>query len=550
MPIHCKLEDRGMDSAAGNVSHLKITTGQKETGMSRFRRIYTRNLFNRVAVAFMVLLSGCAMGPDFKKPAAPTSSGYSPQSENGHASPEPGQAAGLQKYNVTAAIPFDWWTLFHSPQINSLIERAFKANPSIQSAQAALREMQQNVIAQQGFFYPTVGIGYTPYREKLAGNNGGNALGLQGNGRNIQTVSNPAGPIFVGPAYYNYHLASLKVGYVPDVFGSNRRQVESLQAQLSAQRFQLEATYITLASNVVAAALQEASLRSQIEIMQKIVRLSNENLEIMRKQLKLGYIAEADVANQEAAKAQAEQALIPLKKQLELTRDLIRALAGNLPDEEVPEKFELATIRLPEELPLSLPSQLVEQRPDIRAAQEQLHSASAEVGVAIASRLPQFSITGAIGGMASTPSWMFKTGGPFFSLLANISQTLFDAGTLKAREGAARERLIQASADYRTVVITAFQNVADTLHAIQSDADFLEAAARSEKALKTAAEITRKQYKLGYASYQMVVMAEQSHQQSLINLIQAKSNRFGDVAALYQALGGGWWNRPGSTSVN
>ncbi|MEO6421531.1 MAG: efflux transporter outer membrane subunit, partial [Candidatus Nitrotoga sp.] len=392
------------------------------------------------------------MGPDFKKPEAPLATGYAPQPLHQDTTVAPGQTEELQKYNVKAAIPFDWWTMFNSPQINSLIERAFKANPTIQSAQAALRRLQQNVIAQEGFFYPTVGVNYSPTRDKLSGNNGGNALGLQGNGRNIQTVSNPAGPIFVGPVYYNYHLSQLTIGYVPDVFGGNKRQVESLQAQLNAQQFQLEATYITLASNVVAAALQEASLRSQIAVMQKTINFHNENLEIMRKQLKLGFIAELDVASQESVKAQAEQSLIPMRKQLEQTRDLIRALAGNLPNDDVPEKFELASLHLPQELPLSLPSQLVEQRPDIRAAQEHLHSASAEVGVAIASRLPQFTITGAIGGMASTPYWMFQTGGPFFSLLGSVSKVLFDGGTLKAKERAAREQLVQASADYRNVV--------------------------------------------------------------------------------------------------
>ena len=484
------------------------------------------------------LSSGCTLGPDFKKPDAPTATGYTPQPLSTE------KTGASQKYNATATIPFDWWTLFHSPELNSLIERAFKANPTIQSAQATLHRMQQNVIAQEGFFYPTVGAGYSPSRNKLAGNNGGNAYGLQANGQNLQTYTNSAGPTFVKPLYYNYHISQITVGYMPDIFGINRRQVESLQAQLNEQRFQVEATYITLASNVVAAALQEASLRSQIVAMQKIIELSSENLDIMRKQFKLGFVSTIDVASQESAQAQAEQALIPLNKQLEQTRDLIRALAGNLPSEDVPEKFELASLHLPQELPLSLPSQLVEQRPDIRAAQEQLHSASAQVGVTVANRLPQFSITGIMGGMASTPNWMFQQGGGFFSLLGNISATLFDGGTLKANERAARERLVQASADYRNVVIVAFQNVADTLHAIQSDGDSLKAATQSEQALKVAAEITRKQYNLGYVSYQMVLLAEQSHQQSLINLIQAKTNCFGDTAALYQALGGGWWNRP------
>lgn len=222
------------------------------------RKRLAKRSFYWVALAFSILLTGCAMGPDFKKPEAPLATGYAPQPLHQKTAVESGRSGELQKYNATAAIPFDWWTMFRSPQINSLIERAFKNNPTIQSAQAALRQSQQNVIAQEGFFYPTIGANYSPSRNKLSGNNGGNALGLQGNGRNIQTVSNPEGPIFVGPVYYNYHIAQLTVGYVPDVFGVNRRRIESLQAQLNAQRFQLEATYITLATNVVAAALQEA----------------------------------------------------------------------------------------------------------------------------------------------------------------------------------------------------------------------------------------------------------------------------------------------------
>ena len=495
--------------------------------------------FTPVSLLVLAALTGCAVGPDFKRPEAPAATGYTPSPLPAETVTADVQGGAVQKFNATTAIPYDWWTLFQSPQINSLIERAFKANPTIQSAQATLRQAQQNVVAQEGFFYPTVGVSYSPSRNKLAGNMGGNSPGPQGNGQTIATTTNP-----VGPAYYNFHVAQLTVGYVPDVFGGNRRQVESLQAQLDAQHFQLEATYITLASNIVAAALQEASLRAQIAATKKIVDLNHENLEIMYKQLKLGFLARIDVAAQEAAVAQAEQSLIPLNKQLEQTRDLIRALAGNLPDEDVPETFDLASLNLPQELPLSLPSSLVEQRPDIRAAQEQLHSASAQVGVAVASRIPQFNITATLGGMASTPGWMFRSGGGFFEVLGNVSQTLFDGGTLKARERAAREGLVQASADYRTVVITAFQNVADTLHAIQSDADYLKAALRSEQAMKETAEITRKQYESGYVSYQMVLIAEQSYQQSEVTLIQAQASRFGDTAALYQALGGGWWNRP------
>ena len=486
-------------------------------------------------------LAGCAAGPDFKRPPAPTADSYAPAGlVPGATASAPVLAGESQRFNTTEDIPFDWWTLFQAPQINSLIKRAFKANPSIESAQAALHQAQEYAKAEQGFFYPTVGAGYSASRNKLAGNMGGNSPGVQGNGTAIQTYSNPAGPApFNAPVYYNFHVAQLTVGYVPDVFGLNRRQVESAQAQVAEQKLQLEATYITLASNVVAAAIQEASLRAQLAAMEKIVVSNRETLVVLRNQFKLGYVSGMEVAAQESALAFAEQSAIPLRKQLEQTRDLIRALAGNLPNEDVEEKFELSALHLPQELPLSLPSKIVEQRPDVRAAEEQLHFASAQAGVAIANTLPQFSITAALGGMASDPGWMFRSGGGFFDLTADVAYTIFDGGTLRAKSRAAQQALMQAGAQYRSTVISALQNVADTLHVIQSDADALKAADASEKAAQTAAVLTRKQYEVGYVNYQTLLAAEQGHQLAVINLVQAQTNRLGDTAALYQALGGG-----------
>lgn len=453
-------------------------------------------------------------------------------------------AGASQHFDAKMDIPLDWWRLFQSPGLDALIGRAFKKNPGIESAQAALRQAQEYVTAQHGYFYPVVGASYTPSRNKLAGNNGGSSPGAQGNGTVIQTYSNPTGPApFNAPAYYSFHVAQLTVGYAPDVFGGNGRQLESLQAQQDSQHYQLEAAYITLASNIVAAALQEASLRAQIAAMEKIVGLNRESLAILQKQQQLGYVSALDAASQESALAQSEQALIPLHRQLELTRDLIRALAGNSPDADVPETFELTDFHLPENLPLSLPSRLVEQRPDVRVAEEQLHAASAQYGVAIANSLPQFSITAALGGMASTPDWMFRSGGGFFNLAGNVAYTIFDGGTLRARSRAAQAALAQAGAQYRSTVITALQNVADTLHTIQSDAEALAAAARNEQAMRLARDITRKQYETGYAGYQVLLSAGQNYQQAVIALVQAQTSRFGDTAALYQALGGGWWNR-------
>ena len=492
-------------------------------------------------------LAGCAAGPDFKRPEPPQDGKYVPGTLQVETAVAPVTGGAAQRFDIGKDIPYDWWTLFRSPQLDALIARAFKANPDIASAQAALRQAEEYVIAQRGYFYPTVGVSYSPSRTKLAGNFGGNSPGQQGNGQVIQTYSTPNGlPPYNAPVYYNFHTAQLNVGYVPDVFGGNRRQVESLTAQADLQRFQLEAAYITLASNIVAAALQEASQNAQISAMEKLVAANQENLDIMQKRLQLGDVSPLDVASQQAILAQSEQALLPLRLQLEKTRDLLRALAGNPPDADVPEIFDLAMLHLPEELPLSLPSKLVEQRPDIRAAEERLHAASAQYGVSIASLMPQFSITGDVGGMASTPGWMFRTGGGFFNLTADIAYTIFDGGQLRAQSRAAKDALEQAGAQYRSTVIAALQNVADTLHTIQSDAEALKMAAMNDQAMLQVRDLTRKQYETGYVSYQTLLFAEQGYQQAELVLIQAQTNRFGDSAALYQALGGGWWNREGN----
>jgi NodT family efflux transporter outer membrane factor (OMF) lipoprotein len=333
------------------------------------------------------------------------------------------------------------------------------------------------------------------------------------------------------------------VGFVPDVFGSNRRQVESLAAQAEAQRFALEATYITLASNVAAAAIQEASLRAQLQATRQIIADNAKSLQVLRDQFRLGLAMRIDVAAQEAALAQAKAALPPLQKQFEQTRDLIRALVGNLPNEDVAETFDLDALQLPQELPLSLPGKLIEQRPDVRAAEAQLHSVNAQVGVAVAAMLPQFSITGSVGGNADELPWLFRTGGSFWNLVGDVTQPVFHGGTLLHQKRAAQQALKQAAAQYRSTVITAYQNVADSLHATLSDADALAADREAEKAAKVTLDLTQRQMEVGYVNYLALLSAEAAYQQALLNRVQAQAARFSDTVALFQALGGGWWNR-------
>ena len=335
------------------------------------------------------------------------------------------------------------------------------------------------------------------------------------------------------------------VSYTLDAFGANRRQVESLKAQAEFQRFQLEATYLTLTSNVVVAAVQEASLRAQITATEQVIQIETEVVQIFRRQQELGAIAMADVVAQEATLAQLQATLPALRKQLAQQRDLLARLAGRFPSEELAERFELSRLELPQELPVSLPSKLVEQRPDVRAAEAQLHSASAQVGVAVANMLPQITLSAGAGTSATQLSQWFVPGNQFWLLGASLTQTLFDGGTLLHRKRAAEAVLDQAGAQYRASVLTAFQNVADTLRALQYDADALKAQVAAEHAASESLAIARKALELGSISYLSLLNAEQIYEQTVISLVQAKANRYADTAALFQALGGGWWNRPG-----
>jgi len=496
-------------------------------------------------VSSAAFAASCAVGPRYHQPKAPTNAGYAPAPllETSAAAPVHGGEA--QRLVSSRDIPFEWWQLFQSPALNALVERAFKANPTVTAAQAALAQAQELVYAQQGYFFPTVGANYNFQRTKIAGNfTVDDSPGTQGNGDNLNPpLLDLKNVPHTAPLYYDYHTAQLTVGFVPDVFGANRRQVESLAAQADAQRFALEATYITLASNVVAAAIQEASLRAQIEATRQIIAVEEKSLQILRAQFQLGFAMRIDVAAQEAALAQAETLLPPLQTQLEQTRDLIRALVGNLPNQDVPETFELDALQLPPELPLSLPAKIIEQRPDVRAAEAQLHAANAQVGVAVAAMLPQFSITGTLGGNADQIPWLFRTGGSFWTMVGGVTQPVFAGGTLLHTKRAAEAALKQAATEYQSTVIAAYQNVADTLHASISDADALAGAVEAENAAKVTYDLTRRQTEMGYVNYLALLSAETAYNQALLTRVQAEAARYGDTIALFQALGGGWWNR-------
>ena len=420
-------------------------------------------------------------------------------------------------------IPGDWWRLFHSQPLNDLIELSLSNNPSLKAAQAALTAARENTLAQKGAYFPNVSGAFAAARQKTS--------------EEISPTPNS------GALYFSLYTPQVNVSYVPDVFGLNRRTVESLKAQEGQARFALAATHITLSANVAAAAIQEASLRGQIEATRQLVAINSNMLQTLREQHAQGYIGRLEVATQESQLAQVEATLPALLKQLAQQRDLLAALSGRFPNQYLTAPFELNSLHLPEELPVSLPSQLVAQRPDVRQAEASLHAASAAVGIAVANRLPNITLSADAGTMALEAGKIFSGGAGFWTLAGSVTQPIFQGGALLHKERAARAAYTQAAEEYRSTVLTAFQNVADTLHALQQDAAGLRAAVAARDAAKVSLDLAQNQFASGYSGYLSLLNAEQTYQQTQLSVVQAQANRYADTAALFQALGGGWWHR-------
>jgi NodT family efflux transporter outer membrane factor (OMF) lipoprotein len=481
-----------------------------------------------IILALLAGLSACAVGPNFHRPQAPDAHDYGSAPSRGATVAAAGTGGSAQTFTGDMDIPGQWWTLFQSPKLNTLVEQALKGNPDVAAAQAALRQAHELYLAQMSAFLPTVQGGFDATRSRYA----------------TATLSNPtAAPA----AVYNLYTADLTLSYMPDVFGGTRRALETARAQREATRYQLIATYVTLSSNVVATAVQEASLRGQIAATERLLALQRQITQTVQHQREIGTASNAELLAQQALEAQTAAALAPLEKQLGQSRDALTALLGRLPNEEPADTFRLEDLSLPTALPVSLPSKVIEQRPDVRQAEENMHAASAQVGVALANMLPQFDIDADVGSAALKIGQLFSPYTGFWDLGASLTQTLFDSGALLHRHRAAEAALDEAAAQYRSAVILACQNVADTLRALQADANALQASAAAAAAASSALDLARQQREIGTLSVVALLTAESSYQQAELALVQARANRYADTAGLFQALGGGWWNLPRET---
>lgn len=471
------------------------------------------------------LLSACAVGPDFHAPCPPPVKRYTacglPEKTVGSC-----VHGGDPQYFVCGRdLPADWWRIFHSQSLNDLICCGIAHSPNIEAAEAALAQAQQNLQAGIGsILLPLINAQFAPQRERFS----------------EATIGAPNNETLL----FNLFDATINVSYTLDVFGGGRRQIEGLGALVEYQEFLAEAAYLTLTSNIVTTAITEASLRAQLQATCELVKIEEELLRIIQKQYKLGGASGANVLAQRTELAQTQALLPPLQKALEQNRHALAVLIGSLPCEAAHLPcFDLNGLHLPKVLPLSLPSRLVCQRPDVRAAQALMEQASAQIGVATANLLPQFPLTAAYGSEANRVPDLFRSFSEIWSIGAVITQPIFNGGALIARRKAAIAAYNQAFAQYKQTVLTAFQNVANVLRALDMDAQTLKAQVAAETSAKASLRLTQEQFLLGGVSYIDLLTAKRQYQEALINRIQAQAMRFTDTAALFQALGGGWWNR-------
>jgi len=497
----------------------------------------TRHFLRRVATipayAVMACMAGCAVGPDFKAPAAPAvadaSRPYTEAPLPAQTASAPGNGGEAQRFAMGQDIPAAWWQVFHSEPLDQLIRSALTQSPTLASAQAALRQAQESYTADAG-------------RKLVPAVTG--SLGAERERATALTTGIPGGGVF------DLYNASVNVSYTIDAFGATRRELEGLQAAVDYQRYQVEAAYLSLTANLVTTAIQEASLRAQLQATQDVVDAETKSLSLVETQARLGAVARSNVLAQRALLAQTRATLPLLEKALAQTRHQLAVYAGRLPGDDSLPAFGLDSLQLPQDLPVALPSTLVRQRPDIRAAEALLHEASAQVGVATANLYPQITLSGSLGSQALRAENIFSSGTAFWSIGAGLLQPIFNGGALQANRRASVAAFDQARAQYRQTVLGAFLNVANTLRALDSDADALRAQAEAESLAREQLDLVTRQNQLGAVSYLTLLDAQRTYQQTRVALVQAQAARFADTAALFQSLGGGWWNRAALADIS
>ena len=474
----------------------------------------------RIAWLMLVaaMLTGCAAGPDFRSPAASDVASYTATPLPAQTASGPGAFGQPQHFMQAGSAPGAWWQQFGSAKLDALIRQALSASPTLDAAQAVLRQAEQNYAAQAGSsLYPQVNAKLGAQRQGV----NGAALGQNGGNR-----------------VFNLYNTTVAVSYNLDLSGANRRALEALAAQADYQRFQLQGARLTLAANVAAAAFTQAQLAAQIETGTAILAAESEQLAITRERMELGAASALDISALQAQLEQTRATLPPLRNRWQQTSHLLAVLAGQPPGAADMPQFKLTDFRLPADLPVTVPSALVRQRPDIQAAEALLRAANAQHGVAVAKLYPQINLSASMGSQALTTTALFGSGSMIWGLAAQLTQPLFNRG-LRAEARAAEAGFDAAAANYRQTVLQALRNVADSLRALDNGAQSMAALASATAAAQTSLQLVQQQYRAGAASYVQVLTAQMQEQQTRTSLITAQAQRLTDTVAFYQAMGWG-----------
>ncbi len=464
-------------------------------------------------------LNGCTVGPDFVRPEAPSVDRYTSEPNPVATIVAEGKA---QHFEPGGKIAAEWWHLFNSPKLNDVITEAVANNQNLQAAQASLRQSQENLSAGYGVFYPQIDAGFGAARQKFSAARFG--------GSSTSSI-------------FNLYTLAATVSYALDIFGGERRKVESLGAQVDFQRYTVEGTYLTLTGNIINTIISRSAYLEEIGATEELINLQREQVDITGAQAEAGTVPYLNVLSLQSQLASTEATLPLFRQKLSQADHLLAILAGRTPAEWTPPEIRLSDITLPEELPVSLPSELARRRPDILASEAQLHSASAIVGVATAALFPSFTLSGSYGFENTSISSLIKKTSSVWDLGANVAAPIFHGGTLSAQRRAAIETYNQSLASYRQNVLEALAQVADTLRALEHDAEFLNAASKALNASEEALRLIQSNYQSGTVSYLQVLIANSLYHQAKIGYIQAQAQRFQDTVALFVAVGGGWWNK-------
>lgn len=476
----------------------------------------TSTLIMGLCAVLLSCIIGCTVGPDFVRPEPPRVDRYTSGPQPAGTIPADGLA---QRFEKGAGIAADWWNLFNSMKLDTVIKEAISNNFTLQAAQASLRQSQENLRAGYGIFYPQVDAGFDATRQKFSSARFGGSS---------------------SSSIFNLYTLTATVSYALDIFGGERRAVEGLQAQVDFQRYIVVGTYLTLTGNIVNAIIARAAYDAEIRATEQIISMEKEQMNITETQARAGIVPYVNVLSLQSQMAATEATLPLLRQRLSQTEHLLATLAGHLPAEWTPPQIDLKDITLPADLPVTLPSELVRKRPDILAAEAELHSASADIGVATAALFPSFTLNGAYGLNNTQMEDLFKKTSSFWSLGANIAAPLFHGGTLSAKQRAAIEGYNQSLASYHQTVLSAFAQVADNLQALENDAGTLRAQSEALNAAEEAMKLVDANYKTGLANYLQVIIANNQYHQAKIGYIQAQAQRFQDTVALFVAMGGGW----------